>query len=96
MVTDDDARMVAERLGLGPEDTDECQRALEDIATLGQEAFEDHTLREAEQSLKAAYAGQRPTDAIIRRAQVRKTIAIRLREFTELRALLVNHQGPAH
>ena len=97
MITIEDARLVAERLGLSDsDDANECRLALEDVALLGQDGFEDQTLREAAQALQAAYAGQPPTYAVIRRAQVRKALAVALREFTEQRDMLAAYDGPAH
>jgi hypothetical protein len=96
MTTADDARMVAELLGLTEDDAPDVQEALDDVVLLGQDGFEDRTLADAATALQLAYAGQRPTAEIIRRAQVRRVIATALREFTELRASLTNYVGPKH
>jgi hypothetical protein len=96
MITDDDARMVAERLGLPPEDVPEVQAALEDIALRGQDGFEDQVLTEAYAALRTAREGQPPSASLVRRVEVRKTLALALRQFTTLRNFLVTYDGPTH
>jgi hypothetical protein len=91
-MTADDVRMVIERLGLQVEDADEVRQAFADIDRLGQDGFEDLVLRENAAALIVAHAEQGIPEPEKRRAIVRAAVAIKLREFTELRDL----QGPAH
>lgn len=96
MISDDDARMVADRLGLTPDDAEECRQALQDVTTLGYDGFIDQTFREVATAVKAAYAGQRPTPEVTRRAEVRKRIAVGLTELLDLRQQLAQYDGPRH
>ena len=92
-LTDDDARMVAERLGLSADDADECRIALADIDADGLDAFLGQTLREAAAVEKAAHAGQ-ATPATVNRTVVRRRVAEAFMEFMTLRTALLNFQGP--
>jgi hypothetical protein len=95
-ISDDDVLMVTDRLGLTADDVEDVRQALEDVTDLGFQLFIDQTLMEAETALKAAGAGEQPTDEFVRRVKVRGRIAEGLKEMLELRELLERHQGPAH
>jgi hypothetical protein len=96
IITDTDARMVADRLGLTSEDADECRAALLDIDAEGLDAFLERTLRESATAVQAAYDGELPTTAIVRRAQVRQRIAEAMTAMIAIRQLLENHPGTVH
>ena len=95
-MNNDDARMVAERIGLDPDTADEVQNAFSEVEMLGLEGFEDQTLREVLGALVEANAGHLPTGPVIRRAQVRSAVAVALRQFITLRHDLATYDGPKH
>lgn len=95
-ITNEDARMVAERLGLTADDADEVRQALIDVDAVGFDHYLDQMISENASALQAAEGGQQPTDAVLRRTAVRKRIAERYAEFITLREQLANSDRPTH
>jgi hypothetical protein len=95
-ITNDDARMVAERLGLTADDADEVRQALIDAEAVGFDHYLDQMISENANALQAAEGGEQPTDAVLRRTAVRKRIAERYAEFIALREHLANSDGTTH
>lgn len=96
MITNEDARMVAERLGLTADDADEVRQALIDVDAVGSDHYLDQMISENADALQAAEGGQQPTDAVLRRTAVRRRIAERYAEFITLREQLTNSNRPTH
>lgn len=96
MTGDADAKVVADRLGLGPDDVPDCQQALDEVEMMGFDAYVDQTLSEAGAALKAAYAGQKPDEATARRVRVRRVIAENMATFIAQREALAGLAGPRH
>jgi hypothetical protein len=96
MISDDDVRMVADRLGLKEDDVEDIRDALDDVQLLGFQAFVDQVLVEGAKALEAARAGEQPTEAVVRRTMVRGRIAHGLAEMIDLRDQLARYDGPEH